>query len=81
MEHGHYYIVDLNSANGVLVNGKLVSNSPLLNGDVLSLGPFRINVELMEPHREDETSDVTSTSDTDIMPAPGFVAPIRVIKR
>jgi type II secretory pathway predicted ATPase ExeA len=81
MEQGHYYIVDLNSANGVLVNGKSVSNSPLLNGDVLSLGPFRINVELIEPHLEDTTANLAMTSDTDIMPAPGFVAPFRVIKR
>jgi pSer/pThr/pTyr-binding forkhead associated (FHA) protein len=80
MEHGHYYIVDLNSANGVLVNGKSVSSSPLLNNDVLSLGPFRINVELIEPQREDITANL-ATSDTDVMPAPGFVAPLRVIKR
>jgi hypothetical protein len=81
MEQGHYYIVDLNSANGVLVNGKSVSNSPLLNGDVLSLGPFRINVELNEPLRDDAIASLAMTSDTDVMPAPGFVAPLRVIKR
>jgi type II secretory pathway predicted ATPase ExeA len=79
MEQGHYYVVDLNSANGVLVNGKSVSNSPLLDGDVLALGPFRISVELVEPHSDDTTANLT-TSDTDIMPAPGFVAPLRVIK-
>jgi type II secretory pathway predicted ATPase ExeA len=79
MEQGHYYIVDLNSANGVLVNGKSVSNSPLLDGDVLSLGQFRINVELCNPEREDAASDI-ATDETDVMPAPAYAPVLRAIK-
>jgi type II secretory pathway predicted ATPase ExeA len=71
-EQGHYYIVDLNSANGVLVNGKSVASSLLLNGDVLELGQFRINVELSEPLPEPAASDVPAAHETDIMPAPAY---------
>jgi type II secretory pathway predicted ATPase ExeA len=79
-EQGHYYVVDLNSANGVLVNGKSVASSLLLNGDVLALGQFRIKVELSEPVREN-VADVPATQETDIMPAPAYELPAaRVIK-
>lgn len=81
-EQGHYYVVDLNSANGVLVNGKSVASSLLLDGDVLALGQFRISVELSEPLLERVASDVPPTHETDIMPAPTYEPPaVRAIKR
>lgn len=80
-EQGHYYIVDLNSANGVLVNGKAVASSLLFNGDVVALGQFRIKVEISEPLREHVAADAASTHETDIMPTPFYEAPaVRVIK-
>ena len=69
-EQGHYYIVDLNSANGVLVNGKSVTSSLLFNGDVLALGQFNIKVELSEPIRNEIPPDAVSSHETDIMPVP-----------
>jgi hypothetical protein len=78
-EQGHYYIVDLNSANGVLVNGKRVSSSLLYNGDIVSLGQFRIKVELDEPLAEPTLP--RSTNETDIMPGPSCEdAAVRIVK-
>jgi len=79
---GHYYIVDLNSANGVLVNGKLVSRSLLYNGDVVSLGQFRLKVEFDEvPIAEGTLPGGVSLDDTDVMPTPAYETPaVRVIK-
>ena len=82
MSEGHYYIVDLNSANGVLVNGKLVDRSLLYNGDVVSLGQFRLKVELNEvPAEEPAPPDHISVEETEIMPLPAYEAPaVRIIK-
>jgi hypothetical protein len=43
-----FSITDLNSANGVLLNGEPVSMAPINDGDVIRIGPFRIKVELEE---------------------------------
>jgi hypothetical protein len=43
-----YYVVDLNSVNGVLVNGNPVTRAVLCDHDVLTLGPFRIKVQIPE---------------------------------
>jgi pSer/pThr/pTyr-binding forkhead associated (FHA) protein len=82
MAEGHYYIVDLNSANGVLVNGKLVDRSLLYNGDVVSLGQFRLKVELNEvPAEEPALPDRISVDETEIMPMPAYEAPaVRISK-
>ena len=80
-EQGHYYIVDLNSANGVLVNGKSVASSLLFNGDILALGQFRIKVELGEPIRDQAVVEAAPAQETDIMPAPVYDPPsVRIIK-
>lgn len=45
--HG-YYVVDLNSANGLLVNGVSTQRARLDDGDIVTLGPFRIEVQFPE---------------------------------
>ena len=74
---GCYFISDLNSTNGVLVNGKLVRRSPLHDGDVIDLCEFRIRVDLSDGtgvvHKL-ETSMSTDDDDTDALPAPDLHA-------
>jgi hypothetical protein len=70
---GRYYIVDLNSANGILVNGKIVTKSVLSNGDRVSVGQFRLKVELgAQPQQEAAPSpadtDRISLDETDLIP-------------
>lgn len=43
-----YSIVDLNSVNGVLVNGELHSRTELHDGDVVTLGPYVLKIEGVE---------------------------------
>jgi type II secretory pathway predicted ATPase ExeA len=41
-----YYIVDLNSANGLTLNGRRVERAVLNDQDVLTAGPFKIKVQM-----------------------------------
>lgn len=41
-----YSVTDLNSENGVLLNGEAATVAPIGDGDVIRIGPFRIKVEL-----------------------------------
>jgi type II secretory pathway predicted ATPase ExeA len=41
-----YSVTDLNSENGVLLNGEAVSQAAINDGDVIRIGPYRIKVEL-----------------------------------
>jgi hypothetical protein len=43
-----YYVVDLNSVNGVLLNGNPVARAVLCDQDILTLGPFRLKVQIPE---------------------------------
>jgi hypothetical protein len=43
-----YYLVDLNSANGITLNGRRVERTVLCDQDVLALGPFRLKVQIPE---------------------------------
>jgi hypothetical protein len=43
-----YYLVDLNSANGVALNGQRVERAVLCDQDVLALGPFRLKIQIPE---------------------------------
>jgi type II secretory pathway predicted ATPase ExeA len=43
-----YYAVDLNSVNGLLVNGEQVARAVLCDQDILTLGPFRMKVQIPE---------------------------------
>ncbi|NNC64429.1 MAG: FHA domain-containing protein [Gammaproteobacteria bacterium] len=43
---GTYFVSDLDSTNGVLVNGKRIKRRRIVNGDVIDLCEFRVRVEL-----------------------------------
>jgi len=46
---GAWTIEDLNSRNGVLVNGKRVVRAELKDGDTVKIGPFMFNFEVNVP--------------------------------
>lgn len=46
---GALSIIDMGSAGGTVVNGKKVSRSPLEPGDVVTIGPLRLVVDVGEP--------------------------------
>ena len=64
-----YYLVDLNSVNGVLLNGRRIERAVLCDEDLLAMGPFRLKVQVPEwlahgsPFPEAET-----LADTAVMP-------------
>jgi type II secretory pathway predicted ATPase ExeA len=43
---GGFSVTDLNSENGVLLNGEAVTQANINDGDVIRIGPYRIKVEL-----------------------------------
>jgi type II secretory pathway predicted ATPase ExeA len=43
-----YYLVDLNSVNGVLLNGRRIERTVLCDEDVLTVGPFKLKVQIPE---------------------------------
>ena len=43
-EDGRWLVVDQNSTNGVKVNGRFVASSPIVPGDVLTVGTFSLTV-------------------------------------
>jgi pSer/pThr/pTyr-binding forkhead associated (FHA) protein len=49
---GCWQVVDLNSLNGVHVNGEAVLQAPLVEGDLLRIGGFTFAVELGGPPAE-----------------------------
>lgn len=74
---GCYFISDLNSTNGMLVNGKFVRRGVLKDADVIDLCEFQIRVELNSTAtviHELEDSAGIDDDDTDIMPAPDINA-------
>ena len=46
---GGWQVIDLNSLNGVQVNGEQVLQAPLENGDLLRIGGFTFAVDLTAP--------------------------------
>jgi hypothetical protein len=64
-----YYVVDLNSVNGIQVNGRAVERAVLCDQDLVAVGPFRLKVQIPEwlaqgsPLPESE-----SLADTAVMP-------------
>jgi type II secretory pathway predicted ATPase ExeA len=77
-----YYVVDLNSANGLLLNGRQVERAILCDQDVLTIGPFRMKVQIPEWLAQgNPLPSPESLSDTALMPQkPESPAAIRVIK-
>lgn len=70
---GRYAISDLDSTNGVLVNGKFVKRTVLKDGDVLDLCEFRVRFELRSAASMPSSAELprdAGTADTDVMPAP-----------
>jgi hypothetical protein len=43
-----YYLMDLNSSNGISLNGRRIERAALCDEDVLGLGPFRLKVQVPE---------------------------------
>lgn len=46
---GGWEVVDLNSLNGVRVNGERIMKAPLAHGDMMQIGGFTFAVDLSEP--------------------------------
>lgn len=80
---GHYYVIDLASANGVRVNRRRVDRCLLRDGDVIEVGQFRIKVEVLERPLPEVSLTLPDTSgETDIVPIPTYDAPaVRAVKR
>jgi pSer/pThr/pTyr-binding forkhead associated (FHA) protein len=78
-----YYVVDLNSVNGLLLNGRLVRRAVLGDGDLLGLGPFRLKIQIDADYRRSGSPIPAGDSldDTAIMPPrPPTQSPIRIVK-
>jgi hypothetical protein len=79
-----YYLSDLNSVNGLLLNGRPVHAAPLSDGDVICLGPFRIKVKLGEsiPMERPDEHGVEGLPDTMVMPTPEIPEPahLKIVK-
>jgi len=73
---GGYYVSDLNSANGVWLNGRRVQSAPVANGDVITLGPY--SVKLVVPGDlpgQADMEQIDELAETAVMPAPDFPEP------
>jgi type II secretory pathway predicted ATPase ExeA len=64
-----YYLVDLNSVNGVSLNSRRVERTVLCDEDVLAIGPFRLKVQIPEwVAQGDPLPQEKSLADTAVMP-------------
>lgn len=64
-----YYVIDLNSANGLQLNGRRVERAVLCDDDVLTLGPFRVKIQLDDWLASgNPLPDKESLADTAVMP-------------
>lgn len=78
-----YYVVDLNSMNGLLLNGRQVERAVLCDQDVLVIGPFRMKVQIPEWLTQgNPLPESPSLADTAVMPTlePRSPAAIRAVK-
>jgi type II secretory pathway predicted ATPase ExeA len=78
-----YYVIDLNSVNGLLVNGRQVERAILCDQDVLTIGPFRMKVQIPDWLAHGNPFPATdSLDDTAILPVrePPAPAAMRVVK-
>jgi hypothetical protein len=69
---GGYYLTDLNSVNGVTVKGKRVEFAQIEDGEVFSIGPFRLKLQVPEELAADSAADPVPPRlvDTVVMPTP-----------
>ena len=66
-----YYVVDLNSKNGVAVNGREARCVLLNDGDVIALGPFRVKFRKRDAiELAGNSVDAPSGDDTAVLPVP-----------
>jgi type II secretory pathway predicted ATPase ExeA len=66
-----YYLVDLNSVNGVMLNGRRIERTVLCDEDVLTVGPFRLKIQVPEWLTHDGAlPQGESLVDTAVMPPP-----------
>jgi hypothetical protein len=78
-----YYVVDLNSVNGLLLNGRKVERAILCDQDIVTIGPFRMKVQVPEwIAHGNPLPEAESLSDTAVMPSqePDAPATIRAVK-
>lgn len=76
-----YYLVDLNSVNGVLLNGRRIERTVLCDEDVLGMGPFRLKVQIPEWLAEGSPlPEGPSLADTAVMPQPEDNPAVRRVK-
>ncbi len=67
---GGWQVIDLNSLNGIQVNGEQVLQAPLEHGDMLRIGGFTFAVDLSEPSGVPDDGHVRSILET--LAAPPF---------
>ncbi len=66
-----YYVVDLNSINGLSLNGRQVERAVLCDEDILTMGPFKIKIQVPEWLASgDPLPKAESLADTAVMPPP-----------
>ncbi|HEU4620339.1 MAG TPA: FHA domain-containing protein [Gammaproteobacteria bacterium] len=77
-----YYVVDLNSANGLEINGRRATRAVLADLDVITIGPYRLKMRMSgTPALGDPLPPPGSLETTGQMPKPPPPAPaIRRIK-
>jgi pSer/pThr/pTyr-binding forkhead associated (FHA) protein len=64
-----YYVVDLNSVNGLQVNGRAVERAVLCDQDLLAVGPFRLKLQIPEWLAQGSPlPEAESLADTAVMP-------------
>jgi hypothetical protein len=64
-----YYLVDLNSVNGVQLNGQRIERTVLCDEDVLAMGPFKLKVQVPEWLTQgNPLPEEPSLTDTAVMP-------------
>jgi hypothetical protein len=71
-----YYVVDLNSVNGLQLNGRPVARAVLCDQDILSIGPFRLKMQIPDwLAHGNPLPEAQSLADTAIMPPQRPLAP------
>ena len=71
-----FFLSDLNSVNGVLLNGNRVQSAPIGNGDVIRIGPYRLKLVVANGSKASPPKDAPGQlADTAEMPAPQISEP------
>jgi hypothetical protein len=77
-----YYVIDLNSANGLMLNGRHVDRAVLADQDVLAIGPFKVKVQMSEWILDgDPLPQDLSLVDTAMLPHPTTPAANPTVRR